>query len=200
MSDHTKSDAPPDITAEEIAAIRTRLRQLDAEKAELEAKLARLIAAQGAGEVVTGNSRHPSSSATSAPVTDTSLPASKIALIRSLFRGREDVFPKRWENAKSGKAGYAPACTNEWVRGICGKPKIKCSDCSNRAFVPVSDEAIEGHLRGRHVMGVYPLLQDEACRFLAADFDKTTWREDVTAFLRLRGARCSGGAGAFPFR
>src|ERR1700740_337961 len=59
--------------------------------------------------------------------------AEKIGLFRSLFRGRDDVFPLRWQNSKTGKAGYAPACNNEWVRGICEKPRIKCSNCPNQA-------------------------------------------------------------------
>src|SRR5213592_4218002 len=46
----------------------------------------------------------------------TSTPEAKIALFRSLFRGREDVYPRRFENRKTGKAGYAPACANEWIR------------------------------------------------------------------------------------
>ncbi len=77
--------------------------------------------------------------------------AEKVALFRSLFRGRDDVFPRRWENAKTGKVGYAPACHNEWVRGICEKPRIKCSDCPNQAFVPVTDEVVRSHLQGRDV-------------------------------------------------
>jgi hypothetical protein len=63
----------------------------------------------------------------------------KIALFRSLFRGREDVLPRRWENPKTGKTGYSPVCRNEWVRGVCGKPQVKCSECPNQAFVPFSD-------------------------------------------------------------
>ena len=64
-------------------------------------------------------------------------------LFRSLFLGRDDVFPRRWENSKTGKAGYAPVCRNEWIRGICQKPRIKCSNCPNQAFVPVNDESQE---------------------------------------------------------
>ena len=58
--------------------------------------------------------------------------AEKIALFRSLFRGRDDVFPRRWENAKTGKAGYAPACRNEWVRGICEKPGSNAATARTR--------------------------------------------------------------------
>lgn len=113
----------------------------------------------------------------------------KIALFRSLFRGREDVYPRRFESRKTGKSGYAPACANEWVRGICEKPRIKCAECPNRRFLRVTDDVIRWHLSGcdsnaqPFVAGVYPLLQDETCLFLAIDFDKGAWRDDVRAFL-----------------
>ena len=105
-------------------------------------------------------------------------PAVKIALFRSLFRGREDVHPRRFENQRTGRAGYAPACGNEWVRGICEKPRIKCTDCPHRAFLAVTDEVIRWHLSGKDshgkdfVAGVYPMLADEACFFLAEDLSK----------------------------
>ncbi len=85
--------------------------------------------------------------------------------------------------ARTGKSGYAPACRNKFVRGVCELPKIKCGDCPNQAFLPFNDVAVLGHLTGRHVMGVYPLLPDETCWFLAVDFDKRTWTEDVSAFV-----------------
>src|SRR6266571_1463532 len=110
-------------------------------------------------------------------------PQEKVRLFRQLFRGRADVFPTRFVSRKTGKPGYAPACTNKFVRGVCELPKIKCGECPNQAFVPVDDAAILAHLRGQHVMGVYPLLQDETCWFLAVDFDKSTWTEDVLAFV-----------------
>src|SRR3974390_3392000 len=91
----------------------------------------------------------------------------KIRLFRSLFRGRDDVYPRRFETRKTGKAGYAPACANEWVRGLCEKPQIKCTECPNRRFLPVTDEVIRWHLSGHDddgrdfVAGVSPMLQDE---------------------------------------
>ncbi|MGI9335799.1 MAG: TOTE conflict system archaeo-eukaryotic primase domain-containing protein [Gammaproteobacteria bacterium] len=109
-------------------------------------------------------------------------PAEKIALFRSLFRGRDDVYPKLWTNAKSGRTGYAPACANEWVRGVCEKPQVRCVECPNQAFLTVSDRVIADHLQGRHVVGVYPLLVDETCWFVAADFDKVGWMADTSAF------------------
>jgi hypothetical protein len=106
----------------------------------------------------------------------------KVALFRALFRGREDVFPKLWINRKTAVKGYSPACANEWRRGVCEKPRVRCGDCRQQNFVPVEDRAVIAHLRGQHVMGVYPLLADETCWFLAADFDKHSWTDDVAAF------------------
>jgi len=67
-------------------------------------------------------------------VDNNSEPKFKIALFRSLFRGREDVYPVRFENRKTGRSGYAPACANEWVRGLCEKPRVKCAACLHRFF------------------------------------------------------------------
>lgn len=107
----------------------------------------------------------------------------KIALFRHLFRGREDVYPLRWESAK-GTSGYTPACANEWKPGICHKPRIKCGDCNQRQLLPVTDRVIYDHLAGKHTVGVYPLLKDDHCHFLAADFDEADWREDAKVFLQ----------------
>jgi len=106
----------------------------------------------------------------------------KIALFRRLFRGREDVYPVRWEN-KAGKSGYSPACANEWKRGICEKPRIKCADCSKRSLLPVTDQTLFDHLAGNQTIGVYPLLSNDSCHFLAVDFDKADWRDDAKAFV-----------------
>lgn len=109
-------------------------------------------------------------------------PEEKVRLFRSLFRGRDDVFPVRFVSRRTGQAGYAPACTNKFVRGLCELPRVNCSECTNQAFMPVDDKQVIDHLRGRHVMGVYPLLEDESCWFLAADFDGESWVEDVRPF------------------
>ncbi|OGA47501.1 MAG: DEAD/DEAH box helicase [Betaproteobacteria bacterium RIFCSPLOWO2_12_FULL_62_13] len=107
----------------------------------------------------------------------------KIALFRRLFRGRTDAYPIRWES-KAGKSGYSPACANEWRAGVCEKPRIKCSNCGNRLLIPLTDEIIYDHLAGRHTIGVYPLLADDTCYFLAVDFDEADWREDAQAFVQ----------------
>lgn len=118
-------------------------------------------------------------------------PADKVRLFQSLFRGRADVFPLRFVSKKTGRGGYAPACSNKWLPELCLlKSGGKCSDCTNQAFIPVSGQLIVEHLQGRHVMGVYPLLEDESCWFLAVDFDKHAWQEDVAAFAETcRSAR-----------
>jgi superfamily II DNA or RNA helicase len=108
--------------------------------------------------------------------------AEKVTLFRQLFRGRDDLYPKLWTNSTTSRKGYAPACANEWVRGICEKPRVKCGECPNQAFLAVTDQVIRDHLQGRHVVGVYPLLTDEACWLLAVDFDKGSWTDDVLAF------------------
>ncbi len=123
--------------------------------------------------------------------TNASPAETKIALFRSLFQGRADVYPARFESQKTGRSGYSPACANEWVRGLCEKPRIKCAACPHRKMLPVTDEVIRCHLsgmdeRGRpFVMGVYPMRLDETCRFLAMDFDGDEWRSDAQAVLRI---------------
>jgi superfamily II DNA or RNA helicase len=122
-------------------------------------------------------------------VTKDSSPTAKIELFRSFFRGREDVYPRRFESRKTGKSGYAPACANEWIRGVCEKPRIKCTECPNRRFFEVTNEVVGWHLSGRDdrgcdfVMGLYPMLLDETCFFLAVDFDGEEWQTDAGAFL-----------------
>lgn len=113
----------------------------------------------------------------------------KISLFRSLFRGRDDVYPRRFESRTTGKTGYSPVCSNEWVSGICEKPRVKCAVCQHRSFLPVTDDVIRRHLIGRDergnefIAGVYPMLLDETCFFLAIDLDKANWQADAIAVL-----------------
>jgi superfamily II DNA or RNA helicase len=105
----------------------------------------------------------------------------KIRLFRSLFKGREDVYPRRWES-RNGKSGYSPVCAHEWDRTLCQKPRIKCRECPNRRYLPLIDKVIHEHLIGKHVIGLYPLIEGDYCWFLAIDFDKSTWKHDATVF------------------
>ncbi len=165
---------PKNPDRDEATRIRRRLALLADERAKLEERLAAI-------EVMVPVA--PELNATEWPVTNHSSAKQKIALIRSLFRGRDDVFPKRWENVRTGRSGYAPVCGNEWKPHLCGKPKIRCSVCPNQAFLPMTDDVVKRHLCGQHTIGVYPMLPDGKCWFLAADFDKQTWQSDASAFL-----------------
>lgn len=116
----------------------------------------------------------------------------KINLFMEFFKGRDDVFAKRWDNAKTGKSGYSPLCSNEWVKGVCNKPRIKCSNCPNQAFIPLKEEVIYKHLGGEdygnskrdYTIGIYPMLKDDTCWFLALDLDKDQWQRDAAAFIK----------------
>ncbi len=160
-----------------ISTLENKIKSLDAERASLVQELNQL--------------KKLSCNISSATMNQYSSSIDKIQLFKDLFRGREDVYPKRWENNKTGKSGYSPVCGNEWKAGLCDKPRVKCSVCTNRSFLPVTDQVIQNHLSGtdsnnhypvNFVIGVYPLLIDERCWFLAIDFDKANWQEDVKAF------------------
>lgn len=67
-------------------------------------------------------------------VNNTSNSISKIKLFISLFKGRDDVYAKKWENKKKATSGYSPVCLNQWQVGLCGKPKTSCSKCANQLY------------------------------------------------------------------
>ena len=179
----------PSGNRDEIDAIRRQLAALGAERQSLENRLRELEKSS----IGTGPAPQPAVAQDPA-VTNASPATDKVALFRRLFGGRTDVFPARWDNPKTGRSGYAPACANEWVRGVCGKPQVKCGDCPNKAFIPVTPDVIECHLRGDDrvrpngrgkdfVAGVYPLFFDDTCSFLAVDFDDENWSTDALAFI-----------------
>ncbi|MCR3923218.1 MAG: DEAD/DEAH box helicase family protein, partial [Firmicutes bacterium] len=109
-------------------------------------------------------------------------PEEKIKLFMSLFKGREDVYAKRWENHKKGTTGYSPVCLNEWKPDLCNKPKANCYNCKNKDYAALDESIVSDHLRGHNnfVVGVYPLCLDEACYFLAIDFDGEEWQKDIS--------------------
>ncbi len=112
-------------------------------------------------------------------------PSGKITLFRALFKGREDVYPKMWLSKNGDRKGYMPSCGNDGNYSLCGKrkiPRVKCADCKHQAYLPVIDEVVREHLQGKQTIGVYPLMPNDTCWFLAVDFDKASWQEDVAAF------------------
>ena len=155
---------------EELASELTRLR---AENARLAGLLETHGIAWHASESTAAHAGSPSSLSTD----------EKVALFGRLFRGRTDVYPIRWES-KAGKSGYSPACANEWRAGVCEKPRIKCADCGHRLLIPLTEQTLYDHLAGRHTVGVYPLLADDGCHFLAVDFDEADWQADARAFIQ----------------
>ena len=114
-------------------------------------------------------------------------PDDKAALFLNYFRGRDDVYARLWVNNRTGKRGYSPVCKHEWDRVLCRKPAIKCSECPNQGFLPLDESAIKRHLTGAQVMAVYPMLKNESCYFLAMDFDKEHWMDDIRAIMRTCG-------------
>ncbi|MDY4619815.1 MAG: DEAD/DEAH box helicase family protein [Alloprevotella sp.] len=116
----------------------------------------------------------------------------RVALFMSLFKGREDVFARRWFSKSTGKAGYQPVCVNEWRRGVCDKKKFKCAECPNRDFAPLTSQDVYRHLEGKNenccdVVGLYAIMPDNNCSFLCTDFDdkscKHGYKDDVLAFV-----------------
>jgi len=159
-----------------ISSIKTRLKELDAEREQLVQELNAL-------QLSLADIESSSFSSPAASVTAQSSTVKKVELFRGLFRGREDIYPKLWVSKKTGSVGYSPVCKNEWLRGICQKPSVKCGECKNRKLYPLSDDVIRKHLEGNITIGIYPMLENETCYFLAVDFDKQNWQEDTKAFL-----------------
>lgn len=102
----------------------------------------------------------------------------KLAIFMDLFKGRDDFYPVRWTN--NNRSGYSIACYNEWKQGICNKTlNKKCSSCINRNNIPLTSQIYEQHLLGKIVIGIYPLLDDDTCYFLAFDFDNKNTNENI---------------------
>ena len=106
----------------------------------------------------------------------------KIKIFMEVFKGRTDLYAKRWTSNKTGKSGYSPVCKNEFSVYKCDKPRMKCSECPYRELLPLTDDIILKHLKGEITIGIYPLLPGDLCNFLAIDFDKKNYEKDVSAF------------------
>lgn len=86
----------------------------------------------------------------------------KIALFLSLFRGREDVYARRYYSLKTGKSGYVPACKNEWEPDLCDKKAYRCPDCPNRAFVPLTAQVVAAYIIGQRKVNTLVLVHSSA--------------------------------------
>lgn len=139
------------------------------------------------GSEKSGAAAADSVSSDSAAVTTDSRAAAKYTLFRSLFRGREDVYARRFWSSNTGKTGYAPVCANRWNNALCDMKLHKCRDCPNHSCPKLTDAVLRDHMlgedrHGRDVIGVYPMLDDSTVWFLAADFDGGNWQKDADAF------------------
>lgn len=166
-----------------------RIKQLEAENILLK----RLLAQNGItfNENVQSTATDKTNSSSQKAPTPKLSTKEKVALFRSLFRGREDVFARRWHSMKDGREGYQPVCANEWRPGVCDKKKYNCAACPNRQLLPLTDKDIYNHLKGdnelcKDVVGVYAILPDDTCYFLCSDFDDKNcehgYQKDVLAF------------------
>lgn len=106
-------------------------------------------------------------------VTQRSSREEKVALFRSLFAGRDDVYAVRWESAKSARSGWSPA-----VRGGRGRH----GNDVERELLPLTDGVLSSHLAGEVHAGVYPLMRGDLCTLLACDFDGPGWLLDALAY------------------
>ena len=97
----------------------------------------------------------------------------KVAVMRSLFGARSDVYATRWENSSTRKSGWSPAVRGGWAQRRATK----------KDYLPLSDEVLSGHLRGEVTVGIYPLLRGDRCTLLACDFDGGSWVLDALAYL-----------------
>ena len=152
---------------------------------EENARLRRLLAVHSIPipQIATENQPPTKPVETAPPVDKEERARQRITLFRTLFRGREDVYARRWEN-DDGRHGYVPAAVKDWKAINKSRPdERKKVDQKTRRFLPMTDAVIANHLLGKETVGIYPLLPDETCWLLAADFDKKTWEYDSLAFL-----------------
>jgi len=115
----------------------------------------------------------------------------KLKIFMDYFRGRDDVYPYLSINKyDSSKKYYIPACLNEWKQGVCNKTMGKpCKSCQYRENKPLTIDIIKKHIYQNQAIGIYPMLEDETCYFLAFDFDdkndENNIKEDVLALASI---------------
>lgn len=155
-----------DLINQQIQALESELSTLDAKRKALQDRISLLKSSKQS----IAEKQLPFYQRSESDVTNESTQGQKIAFFRSLFRGREDVYPRRFESKRTGKSGFQPVCRNEWIRPYCQKLKIECSNCENRDLISLSNEVIHNHLIGidpadryrrEYVIGVYEIENDQ---------------------------------------
>lgn len=159
----------------ELSELRHELSRLRAENA----RLGRLLDLQGQGTA-------PASEQLAVPmgpgmVTMASPVADKLALYGDRFQSRRDVYAVHWENRRAGTSGWMPSVAGRWRKGM---------DRRSARYLPLTPEVIAAHLAGDVFIGLYPLLNDNSCWFLVADFDGGAAMLDALAYAK--AARSDG--------
>lgn len=93
----------------------------------------------------------------------------KIALFKSLFVAREDVYPLYWVSQDGLKKGYSP----------------KTRTYRGKDYIPLTDNVIQSHLEGKLRLGTYAVINQTMAKFLVFDLDKSTFVEDARAVKRI---------------
>src|SRR5262245_26879128 len=76
----------------------------------------------------------------------------KIALFRSVFRGREDVYAFRMR-FKSGEWGYVPAAVRDWKAVLSAEAALRRKvDQKTRKLLPLTDDVLRQHLEGKQTI------------------------------------------------
>ena len=171
-------EADPDRKDAAVAALDGELAGLRREVARLEAENSRLLRLL---DLTPRQGRPPGPAQTAvfeaAPgaVDVTSSPAAKVAFYAALFGARVDVYALRWDNARTGRSGWIPAVRGGWRKGL---------PATDRDYLPLTSEVLTAHLSGEMEIGLYPMLDGDRCRWLAADFDGPAAMLDALAYLK----------------
>jgi superfamily II DNA or RNA helicase len=163
--------------AMELAGLRALVEELRAENA----RLLRLLKLSPQEAGVPGPAQSGWFESVPGPVHARSSAPEKVAFFGALFGARTDVYAIRWENHRTGKAGWLPAVRGGWRRGIRHE---------EREYLPLTAEVITTHLSGEAHLGLYPLLDGDRCWWMAADFDGPSAMLDALAYLK--AARSAG--------
>lgn len=163
------------VTEDEAGRLGRELERLRAENV----RLSRLLELQGQdtappSEQLSAAVTAPGSVTMASPVED------KLALYADRFRARTDVYAVRWENARTGGAGWMPAVAGGWRKGM---------DRRGATYLPFTAGVLGAHLRGDVLVGLYPLSAENTCHFLAADFDGPAAMLDALAYSKAARAR-----------
>lgn len=106
----------------------------------------------------------------------------QLNLYMSLFRGRNDIYARRWE--KYEKSGYTPAYRFDWNEYLRHKARGgNFQNFDNKEKIPLTKDVVKKHLIGAYFIGIYPLLEDNSSYFIVVDFDGKDWDKDSKKFM-----------------